>query len=192
MTEVAHLEFRQSRKLQRVTRIADREHQSDALRPQPPRHKSQNLSRNTIEPLGGVHDTHQRVLLRHVRNETQDSQTDQEAIRGVAHLQAKRDPRRIALGNRQMVKAVQQRSAQLVYPGECQLHLRLDPGRSDDPKTRSAFHQQLQQGRLPNTGLAAQHQHTAVSTASTHQQPMQRVGLRLTPPQGLPITAPRQ
>ena len=67
-----------------------------------------------------------------------------------------------------MVKAVQQRSAQLMHTSERQLHLRLDPSRSRNPKTHCSLDQELQQGRFPDTRFAAQHQHTAVTVASIH------------------------
>ena len=52
--------------------VPHREDQRDPLRPQPSRHKRKTLRRNAIEPLRVVDHTHQRMLIGHLGQETQD------------------------------------------------------------------------------------------------------------------------
>ena len=64
-------------------------------------------------------------------------------------------------------------------PANGELHLRLDPGRPDDPASRRGRRQMFQQGALADTRLAAQHQDPALPRSDPGDELIQH--LTLTP-----------
>jgi hypothetical protein len=76
-----------------------------------------------------------------------------------------------------VIEAIQHRCAQLVEPGERQLHVGLDAGRSRDAASGRALHQVLQQRGLADPRLAAQDQHLTLARPHARQQPIQRLAL---------------
>jgi hypothetical protein len=78
-----------------------------------------------VQPLCVIHHAHQRALFSYLGQQAQQRQANQEPIGRRARLEAERGPERIALWARQMPEAIKHRPAQLVKPGEGELHLRL-------------------------------------------------------------------
>jgi hypothetical protein len=167
-----------------------REDQRDRLRQQAPRHERERLSRCPIEPLRIIHQANQGPLLRHLRQQAEDCQTDEKTVRDVPATQPERRAKCLALRGGQNVEPVEHRRAQLMHPRERQLHLGLDPRRTRDPTSGRPLSQVRQQRRLADAGLPANHQRPASPLAHAVKQPLQRVALSLTPEQHLP-TPPR-
>ena len=149
-------QLRQPRQL--VARNASREDQADRFRRQATRNEPEDLRRGAIEPLLVVHQADQRMLLGDLGQQAQDGQPDQEAVRRRPGTEAERGPQRSALRSRETLEATQHRRAQLVQPGERELHLRLDPGGARHPAARGVLDQVVQQRRLAHARLAAHHQ----------------------------------
>ena len=96
---------------------------------------------------------------------------------GLARTQAERRGQRIALRTGQAIEPVQHRRAQLVQPGEGELHLRLGAARPDDTTSRRASLQVVQQRRLADPRLAAQDQNLALTRPGIGQQTIQQIAL---------------
>ena len=58
-----------------------------------------------------------------------------------------------------------------------ELHLGLNPDRPRDPKSIGSLGEVVQQGGLPDPGLAAHKHHTAMVIARVHEQLVERFGL---------------
>jgi hypothetical protein len=76
----------------------------------------------------------------------------------------------------------------LVEAGVCELHLRLNPDRSHDPKPLGALGKVVQQRGLSDPRLAAHNHDTAVVLARVRQQPVERLGFAAPAPQLRPAT----
>ena len=168
-------QLRQSRQL--GVRNAGREDQTDRLRRQAARHEPQDLRGGAIKPLLVIHQADQRLLLGRVGQQAQHGQTDQKAIRRRPGTQAERGPQRITLRNRQTIDVIQHRRAQLLQPGERQLHLRLDTRSTRDTAARRSPGRILQQRRLTYARLTAHHQRPALTSADSTDQPVKYVAL---------------
>ena len=132
--------------------------------------KASACAEAAVEPLRVVHDRDERPLLRHVGQQAQDRQADEEAIRGVAAAQAERGAERVALRSRQALQAIHERRAELLQPGERELHLGLDARRAGDGAPRRAPHQVSEQRALADPGLAAQHERPARARPDARHQ----------------------
>ena len=158
-------------------RIAGREHQRDRVGGQPPRHEPERLLRGLVQPLLVVDQADQRLVSGHLGEQAEHGQPDQEPVRRRARGQAERGPQRIALRHRDPVEVIQHRGAQLMQPGEGQLHLRLHAGRPRYPASARPFGQVVQQHRLAHARVAAHHQHPALAGPDRVDQPVQHVAL---------------
>ncbi len=166
-------QLRQPRQI--TGRDPGREHQPDRLRPQPPRDERQNLRRGMIEPLLVIDQAHQRPGRSHLRQQAQHRQADQKPVRHRPRTHPERGPQRITLRHRQPPQPIQHRRAQLMQPGERQLHLRLDTRGGRHPAARRPPGQVLQQRRLARTRLAPHHQRPALTRPHSPQQPVQHL-----------------
>ena len=83
-----------------------------------------------------VDEAQQRPRLGDVGQQGERGQADQEAVGRGAGREPERDPQRVALRRREPVEPIEQRHAELVQPGERQLHLGLHAGDLDDPEVR--------------------------------------------------------
>ena len=72
-----------------------------------------------------LHETEQRPLLGRGGQQAEHGESDQEPVRDVTGCEAQGDIQRVPLRLRQRVELVEQRRAELMDPGERQLHLRL-------------------------------------------------------------------
>jgi len=162
-------QLRQPRQL--VARNPRREDQADRLRYQAARHEPEDLRRGAIEPLLVIHQADQRLLPCHLRQQAQHGQADQEPVRRRPRTQAECGPERITLRNRQTLQAIQHRRAQLMQPGERELHLRLDTHCTLNTAARRPPGQVLQQRSLAHTRLADHHQCPALTRPDSIDQP---------------------
>ncbi|GAA1171530.1 hypothetical protein GCM10009608_04790 [Pseudonocardia alaniniphila] len=103
--------------------LARREDHRHGLSSQPPCGEHQGLRGGTVEPLNIIHHTDERLLPRHLRKQPEHSEADQQAARWVAVAQPERGGQRLPLRTREMGQLIQHRRAELVQPGERQLHL---------------------------------------------------------------------
>ena len=111
-------------------RLAGREHQPDRICPQPPGDEPQGLRRGLVEPLLVVDQADQRMFAGRPGHQAEHGQAYEEPVRRRPRGQAERGPQRVALWRRQLLRPIQQRRAQLMQPGEGQLHLRLHAHRA--------------------------------------------------------------
>lgn len=117
------------------------------------------------------------MLLSYLRQQAQYGQADQKAIWRLPRTQAECDAKRITLGYRQTVTAVQERRAQLMQTGERQFHFGLNARRSRNLTTGRPLQQVFQQRRLADACLAAQDQHAALTRPHARYQAIQRLAL---------------
>jgi hypothetical protein len=115
-----------------------------------------------IQPLLVIHQAHQWVLLGRIGQQVEHGQTDDETVRRKSAAEAKSGPQRGALRSRESVEAIQHRRAQLMYPGEGELHLRLDTDGARHPAAGRVFGHVVQQRRLAYALLATDHQGPAL------------------------------
>jgi hypothetical protein len=169
--------LRQADELVDVGGLTDGEHDGDPLGQQAPRHEGQRLRRGAIEPLHIVDQTHERLHLGRLGEQGEDRQGHEEAVRGVAVLQPERRAQGIALRTGQSVESVEHRRAQLVKPGERELHLRLDARDPGDATLRGPLGDVVQQRRLADPRLTAQQQHCAVAGPDALQLAVQHFAL---------------
>ncbi len=106
--------------------LADAEQEGDGFCEQPTGHERKNLRGGSIKPLGVVHDAQERLRHRHVGQQAQHRQGDQETIRWCSSLQPEHGFEGVALRRRKAVESIEQRRAQLVQRSEGQFHLGLD------------------------------------------------------------------
>ena len=175
LTQAAHLEIRQVPEL--LAGLPRREHEPHRLGQQPASDERERQRRGLIQPLRVVDDAQQRTLLGHFGHQAEYGQADEEPIRGGARAQAEDDPKRVTLWSRQPLEPIEQRRAQLMQAREGQLHLGLHPHRPHDGQIRRRLDQVLQQRRLPDPGLALQHQRPALALADRRDQPVQQRAL---------------
>ena len=123
------------------------------------------------------------MLLGDLGQQAQDGQRDQEAVRRRPGTEAERGPQRSALGSRETLEAAQHRRAQLVQPGERELHLRLDPGGAGHSAARGVLDQVVQQRRLANARFAVHHQDPALTRASSFDEPVEHLAFAPPPPE---------
>jgi hypothetical protein len=117
------------------------------------------------------------LVLGHLGEQAQHTEPDQEAIRRLSGTEPERRPERIALRIRQVTEPVEQRRAQLMQAGERQLHLMLHAGRAHDAACRCPREQVVEQGGLADARLSPEHQHAALASPHTLQEPLQRLAL---------------
>ena len=112
-----------------------------------------------------VHEAGERLILCRISQQAQHRQADQETIRGIPVSHPERSSERIALRPSQPVKSAEHRQAQLVQPGERQLHFRLHAPATEDAEVGRPIGRILQQGCLTDAGLTAHDQDSAAARA---------------------------
>ena len=89
---------------------------------------------------------------------------------------------RVSLRGRQPLGALQRRPAeQLQQTGERELPLRLDPADAREPAAGCPFGDVVEQGRLADAGLAANHERRAPTGTRRVEQAIERAELSLLP-----------
>jgi hypothetical protein len=130
-----------------------------------------------IEPLPVVDQADQRLPFSDGGHQAQHGQAHQEPVRRGPGTHAERGPQSFPLRPRHRLQPIQHRTAQLMQPGEGQLHLRLDTGGPLDAAARHAPAQVLQQRCLAHTRLAMHHQRPALAGADSLHQPVKHPAL---------------
>jgi len=147
--------------------------------------KCERLRRGLIEPLGVIHQTHQRLLVGRVGEQPKHRQTNQKAVRSRPTGQPEDRPQCIALRFRQTINPIQHRAAQLIQPRIRQLHLGLHTRGASHPPSRRPPRHVLQQCRLAHPRLTTQHQSAALTSPNGLQQPIKDLALVVPPTQRL-------
>jgi hypothetical protein len=132
------------------------------------------LGRGPVEPLGVVDQADERPVAGGLGQQPQQGQADVEPVRRLPGGEAERGAERIPLGLRQVVQAAQHRGAQLLQPGERQLHLGLDPRRPGDPAPGRRPDEVVEQSGLADARLAPHDQHLALAAPDGRQETVQR------------------
>jgi hypothetical protein len=131
----AQPQFRQTGQVIRFDRWCPRgEKEPYRLREQAAANESEYLGGGPVEPVCIVHDAQQGLLLRRVRQEAERRQGDQKPVGTVARVEPERDAEPAPLGFGERAEPVEQRTAQLVQPGEGELHFRFDADAAGHPE----------------------------------------------------------
>jgi hypothetical protein len=170
-------EFGQARQLIRHgiswDRRPDREHQRYRLRQQAAPDESEYLGRGLVEPLGVVYDAQHGLLLGGLRHEAERGEGDHEPVGAIPGGQPERDAEPATLRLGQRPEPAEHRRAQLVQPGEGELHLRLDAGHPGHPETGCLGDQVAQQFRLADPWLSPHDQDGTPAAAHVHDETSQ-------------------
>ncbi len=168
--EAADVEGRQTGQGVLSFGVAYREHHRDRLGEQPSGHELQCLKGDLVQPLRVVDQDEHRPRLRGPGEQREHGEADQEAVGRIPGRHAERHAQGLTLGFRQAVQLVEERRAQLVQARVGQLHVRLDALRPGHLRPGRPRGQILQEHRLPDARLAADHQHPGLSLTQADQQ----------------------
>ena len=174
-------ELRQPRHVAR--RVARREDQAHRFCVQAARREPQRLRGGVIEPVLVIDQADQRLLPGCTGQQAQHGQADQEPVRGGPGAEAEHGLQRLTLRTRQPVQVIQKRLAQLLQPGERQLHLGLDACGTDHPAARRVPGNVVQQRALAHSRFAGQHQRLALARPDRADQPAEEAELVESAPQ---------
>ena len=158
-------------------RLADGDHDRHRFRQQPSRDEAEDHSRGGVQPLSVLHETEQRPLLGRGRQQAEHGESDQEPVRDVAGCEAQGDIQRVLLRLRQRVELVEQRRAELMDPGERQLHLRLHARDLRHTESRGTTSGVPKQRRLSDARLASDDEDGALTLAHVCQEPVEHFAL---------------
>ena len=100
-----------------------------------------------------------------------------EPIRHWAGAQPERRQKSVALRTGKVLKAIEQRRAQLMKRRERELHLRLNPDRTQNSQIRRRGDRVVEKRGFPDPGLAFQHQRPASSSPRPIEQPIEHHAL---------------
>lgn len=167
ITQPADHEFGESCQLLLVASVAYREDQANRFSQQTASDERQRLRRSSIKPLSIIDEAQERALLSHPGKQAENGQTNEELVGRLSGSQPKCGAKRVALGRRKTVEAIEERCTQLVETGERELHLGLNAYCSRDVTSRGPFQQILQEGGLADTRLAAEDEHSAAPRPHT-------------------------
>jgi len=120
-----------------------------------------------------LHETEQRPLLGGRGQQAEHREADQEPVRDVTRCEAQGDVQRVLLELRDRVELVEHRRAELMDPGERELHLRLDAGDLRHTESRGMTSCVPDQRRLSDARLAADDQNAALTLADVCQHPVE-------------------
>ena len=123
IAETVENELVQSGQLVIVTGLTHREDHGDRLRQQAPCDERQRLRGDSIEPLRVIHEAEQRPLLRHIREQAENREADQKAIRRRARTQPECRAERIALRSGKTLQSIEEWRTQLMQSRERKLLL---------------------------------------------------------------------
>ena len=138
-----------------VPGLADREDHHDALGGEPARDEAQDLRRCLVEPVDVVEQADQRLRSRRrprAGSGPPARRGTDPAVRRSSRPKAVRSASRWGAGRRS--SRVEERRAQLMEPGEGQLHLRLDARGAHDPAAGRVRQEVVEQRGLADAGLA--------------------------------------
>jgi hypothetical protein len=105
------------------------------------------------------------TLLGNLGEQAQDAEPDQKRVRGGPCTEAERGAQRVALRDREAFELIEHRRAQLMQPGEGELHLRLDRGGTRDATAGGAIGHVIQQRGFAGARLTVHYQSAAFACA---------------------------
>lgn len=150
--------------------LPGREHHGHALGVEPPGSEQQRVGRLAVQPVRVVDQAHQRRGRRHLDEQAQRREPDQEPVPAVGATQPERAQQGIRLLRRQCSDPGQFGTQQHVQSRERQVGLRLDAGDPQHARLR-VLRRILQQRRLADAGLAADDQRPGAAARHIEQQP---------------------
>ncbi len=124
-----------------------------------------------------IHETRQRPLYGNLGQQAQGRQGDQEAVWGIAGRETEGDAQSALLRLGKSIELAKHRPAELMQPGERQLHLGFDAGDVGDSESESLASSVAKEGSLSDTGLTTDDQDRALPPTHVLQQPIQRLAL---------------
>ncbi len=154
--------------------VADREDHRHGLGDQAAGDEGQRLRRHAVQPLGIVDQADDRALVRRLREQPEDGEPDEEAIRRAAGAEAERPRERVPLRRRQPVPVLEHRPAELMQPGERELHLRFGARDADDATATRLPGEVVEQDRFAHARVAADHQRAAAPGPHLGQELVER------------------
>ena len=159
------------------TALERREQQNDALGLEPACGEGERVSRRLIEPVRVVDHREQRCLFARLSEQTEDSDTNEEAIpnRCLPQAQGATECRHLRLG--QPFEPIEDRMEELVEPGEGELGFRLDPDRSQDPHVGGLLLGVREQRGLPDARLSAHDKGTTLRRPRAGDESLDSGGL---------------
>ena len=175
LPQAGHGEFAQSGQVRAWD--AGPEHHGDRVGRQPPHRERQRLRRGPVQPLLVVDQADQRPVPGRLRQQAQGREADQEPVRRRPGGLAERGPQGLPLRRRQPVQPAQHRRAQLVQPGEGQLHLRLHARRANQLASCRVPGQVVEQCGLAHPRFPVHHQDLAPAGPDPVHQPVQHGAL---------------
>ncbi len=176
--EPAEGELRQAVQHPLVRRLAHGEDDQERLGQHPPGDEPEDLARRSVEPLRVVDEAQQWPLGGDLRQEAERGERHEEPVGGAARREAEGDAQCVLLRFGDRVEVRQHRPAQLVQPGERQLHLGLDTRDPSDPEAGRLPSAMAQECGLAHAGLTTDGEDGAVASAGIFQQLVQHTTLR--------------
>ncbi|MDB5065576.1 MAG: hypothetical protein JWM18_2010 [Chloroflexi bacterium] len=159
--QTGELQLRDPRELGGRTGVAHREEQGDRHGVEAAGHERQHLGGGLVQPVGVLDHPEQRPVLRDLLEQAEHGQPDEEAIRRGAGGETESGAERVALRAGKPVEPAQHLPAELVQPGEGELHLRLDSGGAGDSEARRGVRRVVEERGLADPRRAAHHQSAA-------------------------------
>ncbi|GAA3105920.1 hypothetical protein GCM10020001_024550 [Nonomuraea salmonea] len=150
--------------------IPGSEDHDHALGVQAPGGEQQRLPRGAVEPLRVIHETQQSRLVRVLRQEGQHRQPHQHRLRAGRGPEPERRLQGRALRAWQRGEMTERRAQQQLQPRERQLRLELDPRAAGQPQVAGRRGGVVEQRRLADARLAAQHQRRTAPRPRPRQQ----------------------
>ena len=139
------------------------------------------MRRGSVQPFRVVDHAQDRAALRRIRQQAQHRKTNEEPVGHRACAQPERGLQGLTLRRGQPIDRVEQRCAELVQPGERQLHLRLDAAGPQDGHVRSRAERVVEQRGLADPRLTAQDEYAATAGAAGFEQLVESFALGLPP-----------
>ena len=135
----------------------------------------ERLRRRLVQPLRVVDHADDRAASAAVSDSRPSTaRRYEERVRDRAGAEAERRLQRVSLRRGQAVERVEQWCAELMEPGERQLHLGLDTGGAQHEHAIVGAERVVEQRGLADPRLATQHQHTAAAGAGAGEQRAER------------------
>ncbi len=159
--------------------FADGDHDGHRLRQHPAADEAEDVARCRVEPLRILHEAEQRPLVGRGRQQDRGRRGRPGSGPGRApDATAQGDVQGVALRREESgVEPGQHRGAELVDPGEWQLHLGLHADDLRDPEAARLTGRVPQQGGLADAGLAADHEDAALPVTRRREQTVERGAL---------------
>ena len=166
----------------RLARAHGQQH-GDRVGEQPPRGERERRRRRPVEPLHVVGEDDDGALLRQRREQAERRRTDEVGLARGGRCEPERGLERRPLRSRQTAELAEHGAQQLVQPGEGDLDLRLDAAHAQHRGSARRRGRVLEQRRLADPGLAAQHEHPAHAGPGLCDEPLDALALGRAPQQ---------